>query len=178
MRLKPTQISPGLFRPSHIHFPKEGRAGEALGGARSAAYREFLARLPSQSAIAVAASGSYSWLVDDMERSVRRPKLCNPLRRLKDLGVTRVLRFSTRSFASLRGVTLIAGRGELSASHPEVIQRVSTPPTESGRHRFVARRPRCSILLFSTWSAISVFPSSKGSRRHNRRRPPCPRARR
>jgi len=30
-------------------------------------YREFLARLPPHSSIAVEASGSYSWLVDEME---------------------------------------------------------------------------------------------------------------
>ena len=42
-------------------------------------YREFLARLPAHSAIAVEASGSYSWLVDEMERAGHRPKLCNPL---------------------------------------------------------------------------------------------------
>ena len=42
-------------------------------------YREFLARLPPHSSIAVEASGSYSWLVDEMERLGHRPRLCNPV---------------------------------------------------------------------------------------------------
>jgi transposase len=49
-------------------------------------YREFLARLPPQSAIAVEASGHYSWLVDEMERSGHRPKLCNPLEAKRRMG--------------------------------------------------------------------------------------------
>ena len=51
-------------------------------------YREFLARLPAHSAIAVEASGSYSWLVDEMERSGHRPKLCNPLEAKRRMGLT------------------------------------------------------------------------------------------
>ena len=59
---------------------EEGQAGEALRVAHDRQlYREFLPRLPTHSAIAVEASGSYSWLVDEMERSGHRPKLCNPL---------------------------------------------------------------------------------------------------
>ena len=60
---------------------EKGQAGEALRVAHDRQlYREFLARLPVHSAIAVEASGSYSWLVDEMERSGHRPKLCNPQR--------------------------------------------------------------------------------------------------
>ena len=59
---------------------EKGHAGEALRVAHDRQlYREFLARLPPHSSIAVEASGSYSWLVDEMERSGHRPKLCNPL---------------------------------------------------------------------------------------------------
>jgi hypothetical protein len=60
---------------------EKGHAGEALRVAHDRElYREFLSRLPAHSAIAVEASGSYSWLVDEMERLGHRPKLCNPLR--------------------------------------------------------------------------------------------------
>ena len=59
---------------------EKGHAGEALREAHDRdLYREFLTRLPAHSAIAVEASGSYSWLVDEMERLGHRPRLCNPL---------------------------------------------------------------------------------------------------
>ena len=58
---------------------EKGQAGEALRVVHDRQlYREFLGRLPAHSAIAVEASGSYGWLVDEMERSGHRPKLCNP----------------------------------------------------------------------------------------------------
>lgn len=48
---------------------EKGHAGEALRVAHDRQlYREFLARLPAHSAIAVEASGSYGWLIDEMER--------------------------------------------------------------------------------------------------------------
>jgi hypothetical protein len=57
---------------------EKGHAGEALRVMHERQlYREFLARLPPSSAIAVEASGNYSWLVDEMERSGHRPKLAN-----------------------------------------------------------------------------------------------------
>lgn len=47
---------------------EKGRAGEALRVAHDRElYQELLARLPAHSAIAVEASGSYSWLVDEVE---------------------------------------------------------------------------------------------------------------
>ena len=43
---------------------EKGQAGEAMRVAHDReVYRKFLARLPAHSAIAVEASGSYSWLV-------------------------------------------------------------------------------------------------------------------
>ena len=39
-------------------------------------------------AIAVEATGSYSWLVDEMERLGHRPKLCNPLEAKRRMGLT------------------------------------------------------------------------------------------
>src|SRR6202047_907170 len=58
---------------------EKGQAGEALRVAHDRElYREFLARLPAHSVIALEASGSYSWLVDEMERSGHHPRLCNP----------------------------------------------------------------------------------------------------
>jgi len=60
---------------------EKGQAGEALRvNHERPLYREFLARLPPGSAIAVEASGHYNWLVDEMERSGHRPKLCNSAR--------------------------------------------------------------------------------------------------
>src|ERR1700676_5820107 len=53
------------------------------------AYREFLARLPPRSVIAVEASGHYSWLVDEMERLGHFPKLCNPLEAKRRMGLTK-----------------------------------------------------------------------------------------
>jgi hypothetical protein len=45
---------------------EKGQAGEALRVAHDRQlYREFLARLPAHSTIAVEASGSYSWLEGD-----------------------------------------------------------------------------------------------------------------
>ena len=66
---------------------EKGHAGEALRVVHDRqVYREFLARLPPHSSIAVEASGSYSWLVDEMERSGHRPKLCNPLEAKRRMG--------------------------------------------------------------------------------------------
>ena len=69
---------------------EKGQAGEALRVAHDRQlYCEFLARLPAHSTIAVEASGSYSWLVDEMERSGHRPKLCNPLEAKRRMGLTK-----------------------------------------------------------------------------------------
>ena len=68
---------------------EKGHASEALRVAHDRQlYREFLARLPAHSAIAVEASSSYSWLVDEMERLGHRPKLCNPLEAKRRMGLT------------------------------------------------------------------------------------------
>jgi transposase len=68
---------------------EKGHAGEALRVAHDRElYREFLSRLPAHSAIAVEATGSYSWLVDEMEQLGHRPKLCNPLEAKRRMGLT------------------------------------------------------------------------------------------
>ncbi len=68
---------------------EKGQAGEALRVAHDRElYREFLARLPAHSTIAVEASGSYSWLVDEMERSGHQPRLCNPHEAKRRMGLT------------------------------------------------------------------------------------------
>jgi len=68
---------------------EKGQAGEAMRVAHDRdVYRKFLARLPAHSAIAVEASGSYSWLVDEMERSGHHPRLCNPLEAKRRMGLT------------------------------------------------------------------------------------------
>jgi transposase len=68
---------------------EKGHAGEALRVAHDRqVYREFQGRLPAHSAIAVEASGSYHWLVDEMERSGHRPKLYNPHEAKRRMGLT------------------------------------------------------------------------------------------
>ena len=68
---------------------EKGHVGEALRVAHDRqVYREFLARLPPHSAIAVEASRNYSWLVDEMEQSGHRPILCNPLEAKRRMGLT------------------------------------------------------------------------------------------
>jgi transposase len=68
---------------------EKGHAGEALRVVHDRQlYREFLARLPAHSAIAVEASGSSSWLVDEMERSGHQPRLCNPHEAKRRMGLT------------------------------------------------------------------------------------------
>src|SRR5258706_16134175 len=69
---------------------EKGHAGEALRVAHDRdLYREFLARLPAHSSIALEASGSYSWLVDEMERAGHRPKLANPLEAKRRMALTK-----------------------------------------------------------------------------------------
>lgn len=69
---------------------EKGQAGEAIHVAHDReVYRAFLARLPPRSAIAVEASGHYSWLVDEMEGLGHRPKLCNPLEAKRRMGLTK-----------------------------------------------------------------------------------------
>jgi transposase len=68
---------------------EKGHAGEALRVPHDRQlYREFLGRLPAHSEIAVEASGSYSWLVDEMERCGHRPRLCNPHEAKRRMGLT------------------------------------------------------------------------------------------
>src|SRR5258706_2465901 len=68
---------------------EKGQAGEALRVVHDRQFfREFLAELPAHSSIALEASGTYSWLVDEMERSGHHPKLCNPLEAKRCMGLT------------------------------------------------------------------------------------------
>jgi transposase len=91
---------------------EKGQAGEALRVAHDRKlYREFLARLPAHSAIAVEASGSYSWLVDEMERSGHRPKLCNPHEAKRRMGLT-----NKTDKLDARGLAILLRNGTL----PEV----------------------------------------------------------
>src|SRR5580700_5543132 len=91
---------------------EKGQAGEALRVVHDRQlYREFLARLPAHSAIAVEASGSYSWLVDEMERLGHRPKLCNPLEAKRRMGLT-----NKTDKLDARGLAILLRNGTL----PEV----------------------------------------------------------
>ena len=74
-------------------FVAVNEKGQADEGIRVAydreVYRALLSRLPPRSAIAVEASGHYSWLVDEMESLGHRPKLCNPLEAKRRMGLTK-----------------------------------------------------------------------------------------
>ena len=66
---------------------EKGQAGEALRVMHDRQlYREFLSRLPPQLAIAVEATGHYSWIVDEMERASHGtlPEVWIPSRELRD----------------------------------------------------------------------------------------------
>ena len=68
---------------------EKGQAGEAFRVLHDRElYREFLARLPAHSEIAVEASRNYSWVVDEIERAGHRPRLCNPLEAKRRMGLT------------------------------------------------------------------------------------------
>jgi transposase len=106
---------------------EKGRAGEATRVAHDRQlYREFLARLPAHSAIAVEASGSYSWLVDEMERSGHRPKLCNPHEAKRRMGLT-----NKTDKLDARGLAILLRNGTL----PEVW----IPPSELRDQRELLR---------------------------------------
>jgi transposase len=106
---------------------EKGHAGEALRVAHDRQlYREFLARLPAHSAIAVEASGSYSWLVDEMERLGHLPKLCNPHEAKRRMGLT-----NKTDKLDARGLAILLRNGTL----PEVW----IPPSELRDQRELLR---------------------------------------
>src|SRR5258707_4764581 len=106
---------------------ERGQAGEALRVAHDRdVYREFLGRLPPHSSIAVEASGSYSWLVDEMERAGHRPKLCNPLEAKRRMGLTH-----KTDKLDARGLAILLRNGTL----PEVW----IPPSELRDQRELLR---------------------------------------
>jgi transposase len=106
---------------------EKGQAGKAVRVAHDRQlYREFLARLPPHSAIAVEASGSYSWLVDEMERSGHHPRLCNPLEAKRRMGLT-----NKTDKLDARGLAVLLRNGTL----PEVW----IPPSELRDQRELLR---------------------------------------
>src|SRR6202051_3824530 len=106
---------------------EKGQAGEALRVMHDRQlYREFLERLPAHSLIALEASGTYSWLVDEMERSGHRPKLCNPLEAKRCLGLT-----NKTDTLDARGLAILLRNGTL----PEVW----IPPSELRDQRELLR---------------------------------------
>ena len=73
-----------------VSVNEKGKVGEAVRVPHARQlYREFLARLPAHSTIAVEASGHYSWLVDEMEQLGHYPKLANPLEAKRRMGLTK-----------------------------------------------------------------------------------------
>jgi len=110
-----------------VAVDEKGRAGEALRVTHDRElYREFLAQLPAHSAIAVEASGSYSWLVDEMERSGHQPKLCSPLEAKRRMGLT-----NKTDKLDARGLAILLRNGTL----PEVW----IPPSELRDQRELVR---------------------------------------
>src|SRR5208283_2311622 len=106
---------------------EKGHVGEALRVAHDRQlYREFLARLPAHSAIAVEASGSYGWLIDEMERLGHRPRLCNPLEAKRRMGLT-----NKTDKLDARGLAILLRNGTL----PEVW----IPPSELRDQRELLR---------------------------------------
>ena len=86
---------------------EKGQAGGALRvNHERPLYREFLARLPPGSAIAVEASGSYGWLVDEMERSGHHPKLCNPHEAKRRMGLS-----NKTDKLDAKGLAILLGNG-------------------------------------------------------------------
>src|SRR5271157_1356066 len=111
---------------------EKGHAGEVLRVAHDRqVYREFLARLPAHSAIAVEASGTYSWLIDEMERLSHRPRLCNPLEAKRRTGLT-----NKTDKLDARGLAILLRNG----TFPEVWSRPGTYPTAYCRPRQSARQ--------------------------------------
>src|ERR1700741_2826173 len=95
-----------------VSVNEKGRAGEALRVTHDRhLYREFLARLPANSEIAVEASRNYSWVVDEMERLGHRPRLCNPLEAKRRMGLT-----NKTDKLDARGLAILLRNGTL----PEV----------------------------------------------------------
>jgi transposase len=110
-----------------VAVDEKGHAGEAWRVSHDRQlYREFLGRLPAHSAIALEASGSYSWLVDEMERSGHRPKLCNPLEAKRRMGLT-----NKTDKLDARGLAILLRNGTL----PEVW----IPPNELRDQRELLR---------------------------------------
>ena len=106
---------------------EKGHAGEALRVAHDRQlYREFSAQLPPHSAIAVEASRNYSWLVDEMEQSGHRPRLCNPLEAKRRMGLT-----NKTDKLDARGLAILLRNGTL----PEVW----IPPSELRDQRELLR---------------------------------------
>jgi len=69
---------------------EKGHAGEALRVAHDRQlYREFLARLPARSTIAVEATGHYGWIVDEIQRAGHRPKPFNPYEAKRRMAMTK-----------------------------------------------------------------------------------------
>ena len=72
-----------------VAVDEKGRTGEAVRVVHDRQlFREFLKRLPANSAIAVEATGHYSWIVDEMEQAGHRPKLANALEAKRRMALT------------------------------------------------------------------------------------------
>jgi hypothetical protein len=101
----------------------------------------------------VEASGYYNWLVDEMEQSGHRPKLCNPLEAKRRMGLT-----NKTDKLDARGLAILLRNGTL----PEVW----IPPSELRDQR----EHRVAIYCLVNWYKLSA--------RRERKDRPVERARR
>ena len=134
---------------------EKGQAGEALRvNHERTLYREFLARLPAGSSIAVEASGTYNWLVDEMERLGHHPKLCSPFEAKRRMGLT-----NKTDKLDARGLAILLRNGTL----PEVW----IPPSELRDQRELLRM-RIFLVRLRTQSQESC-PRHVGTLQHSDR---------
>ena len=110
-----------------VAVDEKGQAGEAIRVIHDRQlYREFLSRLPPQSAIAVEATGHYSWIVDEMEGAGHRPILANALEAKRRMALTK-----KTDKLDARGLAILLRNGTL----PEVW----IPPSELRDQRELLR---------------------------------------
>ena len=124
---------------------EKGRAGEAVRVVHDRqVYREFLGRLPPRSEIAVEASGSYSWPVDEMECSGHCPRLCNPLEAKRRMAMTK-----KTDKLNARGLAILLRNGTL----PEVW----IPPSELRDQRELLRLRIFLVRLKTVLWRVTTF---------------------
>src|SRR6266849_3860739 len=118
-----------------VAMNEDGEYGRAIRvGHRREQMRAFLAKLPAGSQIALETSGSYYWLVDEMERAGHRPQLAHVLtakRRMEGRHKT--------DEKDARGLAMLLRNGTL--------PRVWIPPAELRDQREMLRWRMCLVRM-------------------------------